>query len=304
MPIITLMTDFGIKDGNVGVMKGVILGIAPRTQIVDLSHVIEPQNVREAALILARSAPFFPKETVHVVVVDPGVGTARRPLAARLGEQYFVGPDNGIISILLEACEAKGLPVEFVHLDKPQYWLRDVSFVFHGRDIFSPVAAHLANSKTKNLALLGMPVHEPVRIGIPRPLRGPGSLKGEILHIDHFGNAASNIRVEHALEIIQNPQSQPAGLPVSHPAASGIGLEGGRLRETIETVVQTGQRFRVGIAGLEIEGVIGTFGEREPGEVVALFGSTGNLIVSVVNGSAARALNLEVGQPIELRYSA
>jgi S-adenosyl-L-methionine hydrolase (adenosine-forming) len=300
LPIITLMTDFGIKDGNVGVMKGVILGIAPRTQIVDLSHVIEPQNVREAALILARSAPFFPKGSVHVVVVDPGVGTTRRPLAARLGEQYFVGPDNGILTILLESCEAKGLPVKFVHLDKPQYWLRDVSYVFHGRDIFSPVAAHLSNSKTRNLAQLGTPVQEPVRIHIPRPLRGTGSLKGEILHIDHFGNAASNIRVEHALEILQNPHSPPG----EYPAASGIGLEEGKLRETIETVVRAGQRFRVGIADREIEGVVGTFGEREPGEVVALFGSTGNLIVSVVNGSAAGALNLKVGQPVELRYSA
>jgi S-adenosyl-L-methionine hydrolase (adenosine-forming) len=301
LPIITLMTDFGIKDGNVGVMKGVILGIAPRTQIVDLSHVIEPQNVREAALILARSAPFFPPGSVHVVVVDPGVGTTRRPLAARLGEQYFVGPDNGIISILLEACEMKGQPVEFVHLDKPQYWLRDVSYVFHGRDIFSPVAAHLSNSKTKKLSLLGTPIQEPVRISIPRPLRGPGSLKGEILHVDHFGNAASNIRVEHALEIIQDPHGQPSS---SYPAASGIGLEEGKLRETIEAVVRAGQQFQVGIAGQNIEGVIGTFGEREPGEVVALFGSTGNLIVSVVNGSAARTLHLEVGQPIELRYSA
>lgn len=304
MSIITLTTDFGIKDGNVGVMKGVILGIAPRTQIIDLSHVIEPQNVREAALILARSAPFFPKGTVHVVVVDPGVGTTRRPLAARLGEQYFVGPDNGILSILLEACEAKGAKVEFVHLDKPQYWLQDVSYVFHGRDIFSPVAAHLSSQRTRNLEQFGTSVSEPVRITIPRPLRGPGILKGEILHIDHFGNAASNIRVENALEVIQNPLGSSTGQPGSYPAASGIGLEGGKLRETIETVVQAGQHFRVEIKGLEIGGVIGTFGERKPGEVVALFGSTGNLIVSVVNGSAARTLSLEVGQPIELRYTA
>ena len=298
------MTDFGIKDGNVGVMKGVILGIAPSTQLVDLSHVIEPQNVREAALILARSAPYFPKGTVHVVVVDPGVGTARRPMAARLGDQYFVGPDNGILSILLEACETRGLPVEFVHLDKPQFWLQDVSYVFHGRDIFSPTAAHLSLLKPKNLARLGSPVSDPVRISIPRPRRGAASLTGEILHIDHFGNLASNIRVEHALELIQNSQDLVGVEPGLYPAASGIGLEGGKLRETIETVVQSGPRLRVDIAGLEIQGVIGTFGERKPGEVVALFGSTGNLIVSVVNGSAARVLKLEVGQPIELKVSA
>ena len=113
MALITLMTDFGLKDGNVGVMKGVIAGIAPQAQVVDLSHLISPQNIPEACLILARSAPYFPPGTIHVVVVDPGVGTARRPMAARLGEQYYVGPDNGTITLLLERLEKRGEPSEF-----------------------------------------------------------------------------------------------------------------------------------------------------------------------------------------------
>ena len=119
MSIITLLTDFGLKDGNVGVMKGVIWKIAPEAQIADLSHLIPPQDVQEGALILSRSAPYFPPGTIHVAVVDPGVGTARRPIAARLGGQFFVLPDNGLITLLLEQAEAASEIVEFVHLDRP-----------------------------------------------------------------------------------------------------------------------------------------------------------------------------------------
>src|SRR5512138_1996987 len=125
MSVISLMTDFGIKDGNVGVMKGVIWGIAPEAQIADLSHLITPQNIREAALILLRSAPYFPENSIHVVVVDPGVGTSRRPMAAKIGTQYYVGPDNGTITLLLERAEKEGWETEFVHLTKPEYWLQN-----------------------------------------------------------------------------------------------------------------------------------------------------------------------------------
>ncbi len=145
MAIITLMTDFGIKDGNVGVMKGVIWEISPQAQISDLSHMIGAQNVREASLILSRSALFFPKRTVHVVVVDPGVGTARLPMAAKIGDWFYVGPDNGTITLLLDRAEKENWPCKFIQLDQTKYWLPNVSYVFHGRDIFSPVAAHLAN---------------------------------------------------------------------------------------------------------------------------------------------------------------
>ena len=263
MSLITLMTDFGLKDGNVGVMKGVILGIAPRAQIVDLSHFISPQNVREAALILERSVPYFPPETIHVVVVDPGVGTSRRPIAAQLGTQRFVGPDNGVITLLLEHAERHGWPVAFVHLDRPQLWLPEISHVFHGRDIFAPVAAHLANGAA--LSDLGTPVSDPVRLALPRPECTPVGWRGEIIHIDHFGNLASNIFSQH--------------LPGWLDAA---------------------EKVTVRLRGVEIRGLVETFGERAPGELVALFGSTGNLIVSVVNGSAAGALGAKVGDPIEV----
>jgi S-adenosylmethionine hydrolase len=263
MSLITLMTDFGLKDGNVGAMKGVILGIAPRAQIVDLSHFISPQNVPEAALILRRSAPYFPPGTIHVVVVDPGVGTSRRPIAAQLGMQRFVGPDNGVITLLLDHAEQQGWPVTFVHLDRPQFWLPEISPVFHGRDIFAPAAAHLATGAA--LSDLGMPVSDPVRLALPHPERTPAGWRGEIIHIDHFGNLASNILSEH--------------LPGWLDAA---------------------EKIAVRLCGVEICGLVKTFGERSPGELAALFGSTGNLIVSVVNGSAAEALGAKVGDPCEV----
>ncbi len=263
MSLITLMTDFGLKDGNVGVMKGVILGIAPRAQIVDLPHLIQPQNIAEAALILKRSAPYFPAETIHVVVVDPGVGTARRPIAAQLGGQRFVGPDNGVITLLLEYAIQQGWATAFYHLDQPQFWRPDVSHVFHGRDIFAPVAAHLANGMA--LSALGTPVRDPVLLALPQPQRTAAGWRGEVIHIDHFGNVASNIMSENLHEWMDKPE-----------------------------------KLSVRLCGREIYGLVRTFGERAPGELVALFGSTGNLIVSVVNGSAAEALDAKLGDRIEV----
>jgi S-adenosyl-L-methionine hydrolase (adenosine-forming) len=257
--IISLTTDFGIKDGNVGVMRGVIWGLAPQVQIADLSHQIAPQNVVEAALILARSAPYFPADTIHVVVVDPGVGTQRRPIAAQLATQRFVGPDNGACSLLLEWAERQGGPVRIVHLDRPAYWLAEVSHVFHGRDIFSPVAAHWAVGAA--LEALGTPIGDPVRVALPQPQPAADGWRGEVIHIDHFGNLATNLRREH---------------------------------------LQGVERIVVRLAGREIHGLFRTFGERQAGELIALYGSTGSLIVSEVNGDAAARLGVTVGAPVEV----
>lgn len=266
MTTITLMTDFGIKDGNVGVMKGVIWNICPEAQIADLSHVIGPQNIQEAALILSRSAPYFPAGTVHLVVVDPGVGTERRPMAARIGDFFYVGPDNGIITLWLERAQAQKQPCEFVQLEDAKYRLPVVSHVFHGRDIFSPAAAHLACGVP--LASFGRAFPDPVKLKLPKPVRTATGLRGEVIHIDHFGNIASNIRVEDLGEALSNK---------------------GRI------VVHLGQT--------EIQGMVDTFGERPVGEVIALLGSTGNLIVSVVNGSAAQKLGTKVGDTFEAVFN-
>jgi S-adenosylmethionine hydrolase len=258
---ITLMTDFGIQDGNVGVMKGVIWRIAPQAQIADLSHMISPQNIPEAALILLRSAPYFPPGAIHLVVVDPGVGTNRRPMAARVGAQYFVGPDNGILTLWLESLAAQDLETRFVELDRSEYWLPEVSHVFHGRDIFAPVAAHLARGVP--LEKLGTPFANPVLLNLPQPVRTRSGFTGEIIHMDHFGNLSTNIRQEH---------------------------------------LGQSENVTVRLGGVEIHGLVKTFGERSPGELVALYGSTGNLIVSVVNGSAAQRLDTHVGDPVQVEF--
>jgi S-adenosylmethionine hydrolase len=265
MTVITLMTDFGIKDGNVGVMKGVIWGICPAAQISDLSHMIQAQNIREAGYILARSAPYFPKRTVHVVVVDPGVGTERRPMAARAGDWFYVGPDNGTITVWLERAQAENWQTEFVELDRLEYWLQNVSHVFHGRDIFSPVAAHLANGLPLNE--LGTPFNNPVRLELPKPEKTENGWRGEVIHIDHFGNVSTNIRIEH-----------------------------------LGDAMKTKEKISVLLNGIEINGMVNTFGERAVGELVALIGSTGNLGIAVVNGNAQQKLGSKVGDPVEVAY--
>jgi hypothetical protein len=191
MQFITLLTDFGLKDGYVGTMKGVIWGIAPQAQIADITHLIGPQNVLEGALALGRAAPYFPAGTVHLAVVDPGVGTARRPIAARVGEQFFVGPDNGLCTALVDQAWQVGATVQFFHLNQPRYWLPEISNVFHGRDIFAPVAAHLVNGL--ELEALGAPMDVPRLIRPPQPERTAQGWRGQVLWVDHFGNLSTNL---------------------------------------------------------------------------------------------------------------
>ncbi|MCB8942457.1 MAG: SAM-dependent chlorinase/fluorinase [Ardenticatenaceae bacterium] len=259
MSFITLLTDFGIRDGAVGLMKGVIWRIAPEAKIADLSHTIAPQNLQEAAVVLRFGAPYFPPNTVHIVVVDPGVGTHRRPIAARLGDYYFVGPDNGVFTPLLEMAQAAGGPIEIVHTNKPAYWLPEVSQVFHGRDIFSPVGAHLAAGV--RLADLGTPIDDPIVLALPQPQPMENGWRGEVIFIDDFGNIHTNLLRQHL---------QPLG------------------------------EVRVRLCGVEIEGMVRTFGERPIDTLIALYGTEHDLIVSVVNGNATQRLQTRVGDVVEV----
>jgi S-adenosylmethionine hydrolase len=195
MRVISLTTDFGTGDFEVGVLKGVIWKIAPQVKIADLSHEIGPQNVLEGAFLLGRCTPFFPDGSLHVVVVDPGVGTKRRVIAGRCGPQYFVGPDNGLVTLMLERAEQNGWPVKIVSADQPKYWLSEISNVFHGRDIFSPLAAHVANGVP--LSQIGTLIDNPVRLEIPQPQRFESGWKAQVMNIDHFGNLSTNLRTEH-----------------------------------------------------------------------------------------------------------
>jgi S-adenosylmethionine hydrolase len=191
MPVITLTTDFGNKDGFVGTMKGVIWGICPEARIADISHEVAPQNVTEGAITLWRAAPFFPAGTVHIAVVDPGVGTERRALAARIGAQYFVGPDNGLCTPLVEGAQREGLESTFVALDKPQYWLPQVSRTFHGRDIFAPAGAHLALGVP--LEELGSLITDLMLQPLAKPEKMASGYRAQIAVVDAFGNLTTNL---------------------------------------------------------------------------------------------------------------
>jgi hypothetical protein len=184
--IVTLLTDFGTRDPFVGVMKGVILGICPDVRLVDLTHDVAPQDVLEAALVLESSARFFPGGTVHLAVVDPGVGSRRRALAISAAGQRFVGPDNGLFSAAL------GEPGWMaVSLENPEYRLAEVSQTFHGRDIFAPAAAHLASGIA--LERFGPPVTDPMRLRFPDCRLENGVWIGEVIGADRFGNLVTSV---------------------------------------------------------------------------------------------------------------
>lgn len=187
MPI-ALLTDFGTQDGFVGAMKGVILSINPGVQIVDISHEIEPFNVLEGALLLKAHYKYFPKGTIFVAVVDPGVGSERKPIALRVGEYFFVGPDNGIFDLVVRELEG---PPSAVVLENRKYQLPRVNNTFHGRDIFAPAAAYI--SKGVPLKEFGRELGYELKLNFPEVRKEGSVLRGEIIHFDRFGNAITNI---------------------------------------------------------------------------------------------------------------
>lgn len=194
MSLISLLTDFGLQDGFIGVMKGVIWGIIPEVQIADISHQIEPQNVMQGAITLWRVAPYFPDGSVHVAVVDPGVGTERRAMAARLGHHYYVAPDNGLLTPLIQDAKSQGLPCQFVELTNSKYWLSKISTTFHGRDIFAPVGAHLASGI--DLEEFGNPFDDPILIELSQPKSIQGGWQAHVAAIDIFGNIGTDLRAD------------------------------------------------------------------------------------------------------------
>jgi len=190
-PIVTLTTDFGTRDPWVGIMKGVILGIAPTARLVDLSHDVAAQDILEGALCLEAAAPFFPRGTIHLAVVDPGVGSARRAIAVRAGGQYYVGPDNGLLSLAFAQAPT---PMAAVELTAAEYRLSPLSRTFHGRDLFAPAAAHLAAGVA--LERFGRAIADPVRLVLPVSQRAGDHVRGEVLAVDRFGNLVTSLRGE------------------------------------------------------------------------------------------------------------
>ena len=186
-PHITLLTDFGTADGYVAAMKGVIAAIAPDADVADATHEIPPGDVHAAAWVLAGYWRIYPRQTVHVVVVDPGVGSERRAITAEADGRLLVAPDNGVLTrVFAEATE-----LSIVALTNAKF-LRDVvSATFHGRDVFAPAAAHLARGHS--LREFGRPIDDPVRLNLPEPHRHEGAIDGEVIHVDRFGNLVTNI---------------------------------------------------------------------------------------------------------------
>jgi len=188
--IITLTTDFGTTDIFVGVMKGVILNINPDAKVIDITHDIEPQDVYAGAFLLSSAYCYFPQGTIHVGVIDPGVGSARRAIAVETERYYFITPDNGLLSYIL--CKEKVKSA--VNLTNPEYFLPQISNTFHGRDIFAPVAAHI--SRGVSLNSFGEQITNIAQIPISTPDTFESEIAGHILHIDRFGNLITNISQE------------------------------------------------------------------------------------------------------------
>ena len=256
--ILTLLTDFGIKDHFVGVMEGVIANIAPQTQVIDISHQVQPQDIEAGARMLEEAVPYFPPGTVHVAVIDPGVGTQRRALAARIGDYFYVAPDNGLLTLLIEKAQTQNQPLEIIALEEPRYWLPEITASFHGRDTFAPVGAHLVNGLP--LEKLGDAIQDPVLIPLPQPERLSTGWQAQVVMIDVFGNLSTNL-----------PESALMG---------------------------TGGKFRIKIMGETILGLTRTFGDVAPGTLIATIDSTGHLAISVTNGSAQERLGAKVGTPV------
>lgn len=261
--IITLTTDFGFSDPFVGIMKGVMLRINPSLQVVDITHQIEPYNILEAALILGLYYSYYPPGTIHVVVVDPGVGSQRRPILAWTKDYYFIAPDNGVLSRVYQDSGFQGVR----ELTERQYFLEELSSSFHGRDVFSPVAAWLTTGLEQ--PTLGEKVEDYVRLDIPQPKWvAENEIRGEIVYVDRFGNLTSNI-------------SEPM------------------IRQKIASARER-ERVQIWMGPMEIDGIKRFYAEGKPGELSATINSWGHLEVYMNLGNADQAMGGTKGQPIKI----
>jgi hypothetical protein len=262
IPTITLTTDFGLNDHFVGAMKGVILGIAPDAQIVDISHAVQPFDILDGALTISQAYSYFPSGTVHMVIVDPGVGTARRPIILTADRHIFVAPDNGVLSLVY----AREERLSVRHITSDHYFLKERSNTFHARDIFSPVSAQLA--KGVETDRFGEEITDYVRFGAPRPKPvDERTLRGVVLKVDRFGNLITNITPQDA------PQLFTATPPVFKIA---IGTKAPATR------------------------ICASYAEGSPGEVFGILGSMGFLEVAANRGAANQLLGVGKGSEVNV----
>ncbi len=258
--IITLLTDFGVKDPYVAAMKGVILSIAPNAKIIDITHEVDKFNVREGAFILAAVTPYFPEGTVHVGVVDPGVGTSRRPIIVVTKRSIFVGPDNGLLMLAAHNEEI----IKVLEISNPKYMLKEVSSTFHGRDIFAPVAAHIAIGVDPEE--VGVEISDYIRSPFPEPRIADGRVVGEVVYIDGFGNIVTNIPEEI------------------------LWKKGVKFGDKISIYVKGQVKMEVRLSR--------AYGDASAGSTLAVVDSFNLLEIAVNMGSAAKRYSVKVGDEI------
>lgn len=257
--MITLTTDFGLTEHYVGAMKGVIYSIHPTVQLVDITNAVQSFDVLDGAIAIAQAYSYFPKDTVHVVVVDPGVGGPRRPILAHVGQYLFVAPDNGVLSLVYEREER----VTVRHITSDHYFHQPVSQTFHGRDVFAPVAAYL--SKGVDASKFGDEISDFVRFAAPKPKpAGANAWKGIVLKTDKFGNLITNIT--------------PLDIPQIFDGAASA--------------------FKITVGKAEVTKLCSSYGQGAPGELFAILGSSGFLEISANKGAASRAAAADKGSEV------
>lgn len=267
MAIVTLTTDFGYAEPYVGVMKGVMLGINRAITFVDLTHGVEARNIRQAAFALAYAAPWFPEGAIHLAVVDPGVGTQRKALVLEADGQYFVGPDNGIFTLVM-ARAGTWRAHEIAHSELS---LPEISGTFHGRDVFAPAAAWISRGGVP-LEAFGPPVAAPERLAQTHAMRSAGNLiEGEVVHTDHFGNAITNISRE--------------------------------LVEQMARELEPDDGLEIIVGSMTAPGLVKTYSDApDSTSLWATFSSGGAIELFVRGGSAARLFGLKAGDHVEVRF--
>jgi S-adenosylmethionine hydrolase len=261
MPIVTFMTDFGTSDHYVACMKGVVLSIAPEVQIIDITHRIERHDVVHGAFVLRQTFEFFPRGSIHVAVVDPGVGTTRRLIAGQYASQTVLAPDNGLISLI-----HRDFPLtDLRSIENRRLFRSSVSSTFHGRDILAPVAGHLASGV--NLATIGPTAAQLEILNLPEPVVLPdGGVEGQVLYVDAFGNLTSNIS-----------------------------------RSVVDACLSRRRQAQVHVGPLRIGPIRHTYADVKTGDILALLGSSGTLEIAINQGSAAERLHAGPGTTVILR---
>ncbi|MBU6391715.1 MAG: SAM-dependent chlorinase/fluorinase [Planctomycetes bacterium] len=288
---ITLLTDFGYQDAYAGIMKGIIAEINPLANIIDICHNVPPQDIFNGAYLLHTAYKYFPKDTIHVAIVDPGVGSKRDIVCIKTKDYFFLVPNNGILSFIVQEEKPKGI----FRVTNNKYFLPTTSNTFHGRDIFAPIAAHLSLGVKPQL--LGIKISQLTLLDIPKPTsKKTGILEGQIIYIDRFGNLITNIKREHLAQYSLNQTQNKDQWSEDRSQTSDTLKKTSKKKiplpcNTIETTI--GKK--------KIRGLSKTYTDAKPGEPLVLFGSAGFLEVSVNQGNAQKYFRVNNGNKIIIK---